>query len=283
VHSLRIWSSEPQLLHVRRSTLGHWKKLDRAEETDGELSTYILGEVTVLVALAAFDVVKVGLFRAVGRAMTLLTAVPASVWVLARLRAVTRTMAFVLAVNTSNGRLLGYAFNLLFLAVLADVAKLAAVATHGNTNVLNKASRLETLKVLSSILGPAFRLGGATRLGGFLETQNVLAARKTSQIDDSHVPGQILWFHGDQVKGDVLVSKSLFDSYEAELLAQGTSIGLECETKEIHVLVRSGVDEGLPGVVGIDLGNTGPVNLAAARTNGGNKSQYMSVGSLGSE
>jgi len=113
-----------------------------ARTRDGLLDkcTYILGEVTGLVALAALDTFSRTRFGTLLGVMTLLLAVLAGVWVDALLGTVACAMAVLLAVDTLNLGSSVLTLSLLLLAVLAYVTKLTTVAAHRDTTILDVAT-----------------------------------------------------------------------------------------------------------------------------------------------
>lgn len=120
----------------------------------GDIGT-ILGEVTSFHALAALDTLSRTRFGTFLGVVALLLAVLARVRVESLLGAVARTMTNPLAVDTGYLWLVILALWLLLFTVLTNVAKLTTVAAKGNTAVLDKASRGETLHILLGRFGPA--------------------------------------------------------------------------------------------------------------------------------
>jgi hypothetical protein len=127
---------------------------------------------TNFAAIVALHVLSGTRLGALLRRVALLFAVAASEGVDTILGTVTRTVTFLVTVDTLDDRQRRCSLNLLLLAVLsklawtvgvevekthlANVTKLSAVVAHGNTTVLDEASGSKTLQVLLRGLGPAF-------------------------------------------------------------------------------------------------------------------------------
>jgi CBS domain-containing protein len=200
----------------------------------------LLGEVTLATAVTALGVgrsdTRVG---AVSRTMTLLTTVPASVEVLARLRAVTDAMIQSLAVVALDldrsllGLLIDY-----HLAVDTAVALLCpvvstvyiywkdkltlALVTERTKLILQSTSLLETLKVLLGSRSHAMKDPlGTTRTGRLVESPDELAILLTMRTDQALVVGD-LDGQGVQVVVEVLVTESSLKLVESS--KTGTSL-----------------------------------------------------------
>ena len=104
------------------------------------MCTYVLGEMTGLVALAALDTFSRTRFRTLLGVVTLLLAVLAGVGVDALLGTVACAMAVLLAVDTLDLGSSVLALSLLLLAVLTYVTKLTTVAAHRDTTILDVAT-----------------------------------------------------------------------------------------------------------------------------------------------
>lgn len=226
-----------------------------------EKVTYILREVTSLVALAALDALSRARLGTLAGLMTLLLAVLAGMRVDTFLGAIASTMTDLLAINALDGRLCDFALGLFLLAVLqsvslkypglqydsnlaylADVAKLAAIATERNTSVLNEAGRRKTLEILCCVLRPALSKLRTARLIGQLNGENELTVRVTHQVDDSHVDRNLLLL-GDQVDTQPILSKSLLHGRKVELLHGGASISLETGPKRVQITLLSSINQ----------------------------------------
>jgi hypothetical protein len=85
----------------------------------------------------------------------------------------------------------------------------------------------------------------------------------TDEIDNRHVRGNVLLL-GDQENTKAILSQSRFDGGQAEDIGGSTCIGTQTDAEGVEVLLLSSVDQGLPGVLGSELRNSGPVDDTAA-------------------
>lgn len=132
--------------------------------------------------------------------------------------------------------------------MLSNVAEFATVRAHSNAAMLNEASRLKAHHVVGSILRPAFCHLRTTRFSGLLESQNVLAVRFATEVDNGHVLGNIL-LQRDEIDGEVLITEYVLNLDDLASSVEGTTIGADADTKGIEVFRLGGSDELLIGLL----------------------------------
>ncbi|PSN71979.1 hypothetical protein BS50DRAFT_240589 [Corynespora cassiicola Philippines] len=219
-------------------------------------------EMSHLVALMALHVLSRARLGAVLGIMSLLLAVLAGKGIDTLLGTVTRTVTIFVAVDARDGGSRSLALLDFLLAMLANMTKLVTVGAHGYTTVLHETSRGKTLGVLLRVLRPSGSLLSTARLLRILERENELAVGVTKQVDNRHVWGNLL-LEGDQVDRQLVLAHGIGNLLQIEDVSERTSIGLERRAKSIQVLVICGLDEAIPCMFGIQLGDSGPVHRAA--------------------
>jgi hypothetical protein len=145
------------------------------------------------------------------------------------------------------------------------VAKLAAVATHGNAAILDKASRTQTLEVLLWALRPAWCKLRTTRLSGQLDRQNEVSLGIANKVDNSHVGGNVLLL-GDEIDRQAILAQSSLHIGQAELVIDSTRVGSQADAKSVQILFIGGIDQGLPRILSRHLRNASPVDDTTATT-----------------
>lgn len=220
----------------------------------------VASEMTQLFTLVAGDIGSRARFSAVSSLVALLVAVIASIVVDTRLRAVTHAVTLLLAVVADDLRSGTLTFDLLLRARLGDMTKFTTVAAERNTTVLGKASRLEALEILFSILGPAYGELGATRLILVLDRQDELAIGEADQVNNGEGLGHIVRSQGLEIHRDIVFTQGSLNSGKIKLFTNSTGVSLEASFEGIDLLGASGIDKLSPGLLGVELGNTGPVH-----------------------
>lgn len=148
---------------------------------------------------------------------------------------------------------------------LLDVTKLTAVAAERDTTILNEPGGCKTLEVLILVLRPAHSHLRTARLLGKLDGENELTFRVADHVHNSHVDGDVL-LEGDEKDGKLIFAKSGLDIREGEIVYDGAGVSLEAGTEAVQIFLLGCIDELGPGLLSLELRNTGPVDNATLLT-----------------
>ncbi|KAH8699617.1 hypothetical protein BGZ61DRAFT_451010 [Ilyonectria robusta] len=216
---------------------------------------------THLVALAAFDILRVRWFLAFGNLVTRFPAVLARKLVNTRFRAVSDAVTVAATVVARNLGGVG-SLNLFLLTVLGTVTEFLAVEAQWNPFVNNLSGIIQTRENLGAILWPTLNFA---RTIGFLREpigDGVLFPHVSLEIHVGKNADQRP-LSCNQPKTDILFDKSLLELSISDIALKSFDVLLYGFLGIVNFALRDCLLELLPGFIGIDGGNMIAVDLAS--------------------